>query len=55
MIKKNRNTKKSKSLKASSHYSFEVSTLYTFLDNFSDTSKKYNSLKIKVDSNLLVK
>lgn len=55
MIKKRKNIKREKSFKTSHQYSFEVSTLYTFLDKFSDTSKKYNSLKIKVDSNLIGK
>ena len=33
--------------------SIEVRNLYTFLDGFSKSSKKYNSLDIKVDSNLV--
>ena len=33
--------------------SFEVKGLFTFLDEFSESSKKYNSLDIKVDSNLV--
>lgn len=33
--------------------SFEVKKLFAFLDGFSESSKKYNSLDIKVDSNLV--
>ena len=33
--------------------SFEAKSLFSFLDNYSSSSKKYNSLEIKVDSNLV--
>ncbi|SDU12826.1 hypothetical protein SAMN04487762_1966 [Polaribacter sp. Hel1_33_78] len=33
--------------------SIEVRNLYAFLDGYSKSSKKYNSLDIKVDSNLV--
>jgi hypothetical protein len=33
--------------------SFEAKSLFSFLDSYSASSKKYNSLDIKVDSNLV--
>ena len=33
--------------------SFEAKNLFSFLDGFSKSSQKYNSLDIKVDSNLI--
>lgn len=33
--------------------SIEARNLYAFLDSYSKSSKKYNSMSIKVDSNLV--
>ena len=36
-----------------SNYSYDIREIFTFLDGYSKSSKKYNSLDIKVDSNLV--
>lgn len=35
------------------YYAYDIKRIFSFLDGFSKSSKKYNSLDIKVDSNLV--